>query len=114
MDFASTGPVVSPCVPIASQPQSWEGCHTGADEPLGLPAGFPSSLDQPLAWTGAQFQDEAEYVYQLTGADLAEINSGLRTFKGGLLLDSLNSRLVSVQADMLACSPRARRRSGQL
>jgi hypothetical protein len=83
MDFSSTGPVLSSCVSTASQQQSWEGCHAGADEPLGLPTGFSPRLDQPLAWTGAQFKDETEYVYQLTQAELAEINSGLQAFKGG-------------------------------
>lgn len=48
-----------------------------------LPQGMPSHLDHALAWSGADFNNhEAEYIYQLTEADLAEIGTALTYFKG--------------------------------
>ncbi|KAL1884290.1 hypothetical protein VTK73DRAFT_3274 [Phialemonium thermophilum] len=59
-----------------------------------LPSGFPARLDAKLAWTGADFTDESSYVFQLTAADLAEVNKGLKFFKGldldGDLVNTVN------------------------
>ncbi|KAG9257812.1 uncharacterized protein F5Z01DRAFT_302356 [Emericellopsis atlantica] len=47
----------------------------------GLPAGFPRAVDSPLAWEGAQFANEEEYVLRMNEADVEEANNALRCFK---------------------------------
>lgn len=47
-----------------------------------LPPGFPESTSSRMVWTGADLADERQYVYQLTAADLLEIDAALNTFKG--------------------------------
>lgn len=53
-----------------------------SDEPHNLPFGFSPAYNTELAWTGTQYGDAADYVFQLTSNDLAEIDSALATFKG--------------------------------
>ncbi len=53
-----------------------------APEAAGLPAGFPSLVKSPLAWTSATFQSEDEYIHALQPEDIAEIESALALFKG--------------------------------
>ena len=48
-----------------------------------LPLGMPSHLSHALAWSGADFIHEANYIYLLTEANLAEISTALAYFKGG-------------------------------
>lgn len=89
MDYTSAGPVVTtPFVSTAAQDLSWKGCHNVSDESLGLPTGFPVTLDHDLAWTGARFRQSDEYVCQLTNAEITEIKSALVSFKGRLLRDT--------------------------
>jgi hypothetical protein len=47
-----------------------------------VPQGWPVKLEGPLAWTKDTFQDESEYVYQLTEQDKEEILVALAYFKG--------------------------------
>lgn len=46
-----------------------------------LPAGFPACVDSKLAFTGADYADQAKYVYCLTESDVAEIDGALQHFK---------------------------------
>ncbi|KAI0136534.1 TfdA family taurine catabolism dioxygenase TauD [Xylariales sp. AK1849] len=81
MEYTGTGPVVSPQLARDAQPPLWNTCYVGSDESLGLPTGFPSCLNEELAWTGAHFKHDADYIYHLTDAEIAEINSALSGFK---------------------------------
>ena len=59
------------------------GCgHSGCEEHLDLPPGFPSTLDSKLAWKGSDFKNEDAYVCHLTEEDIAEIRFTLEKFKG--------------------------------
>ena len=59
--------------------------HSGlSEEPLGLPSGYPSTLDSKLAWKGSDFQNEDSYICHLTNGDIAEVKSTLENFKGKL------------------------------
>ncbi|TLD28697.1 hypothetical protein PspLS_03782 [Pyricularia sp. CBS 133598] len=46
-----------------------------------LPAGFPAVLDSKLAWIGADFKNAESYTYQLTDANIAEIDDAVEHFK---------------------------------
>lgn len=76
------GPVLAHIPGSISALSLRNGCQVGPDESLGVPPGFPASFDHPLAWTGAQFAHESEYVYHLSASDVAELKTGLETFKG--------------------------------
>ncbi|KAK8088901.1 hypothetical protein PG997_003862 [Apiospora hydei] len=56
------------------------GCAL-SEEPLGLPSGYPATLDSRLAWKGSDFKDEESYVCHMTEGDVAEIKSTLEHFK---------------------------------
>ncbi|TFK32118.1 taurine catabolism dioxygenase TauD [Crucibulum laeve] len=47
-----------------------------------LPYGFPSKLDSPLVWEGKDWTDEQQWVYNLSEADLKEIDSAVKHFHG--------------------------------
>ncbi|KAM0819487.1 hypothetical protein AB5N19_05303 [Seiridium cardinale] len=79
MDCA--GSVLASHIASNSAQPSRQGCQPGPKERLGLPAGFPSTLDDPLAWTSGHFKHESDYVYSLSAADLAELHSALDAFK---------------------------------
>lgn len=49
---------------------------------VGLPAGFPPSVDSPLAWTGLQFSDESQFIHMLSNDDVIEAETALCSFKG--------------------------------
>ena len=57
--------------------------------PSMMPQDFPARLDSQLAWVGQDFAGRHSYVYELTGADLAEIGLALAHFKS-LELDGEN------------------------
>ncbi|KAH6610518.1 hypothetical protein Trco_000538 [Trichoderma cornu-damae] len=46
-----------------------------------LPAGFPSVLESPLAWTGQQFARQSDYVHHLKAEEIQEIEAALKHFK---------------------------------
>lgn len=58
------------------------------DSLLSLPAGFPSLLKHALAWTGNDWKNEQDFVYQLSENDLLELRSSLAAFKGNIFLYS--------------------------
>lgn len=43
---------------------------------------WPSRLDSPLSWAGADFSDEKVYTYFLSTIEIAEVTSALRHFQG--------------------------------
>ncbi len=47
-----------------------------------VPAGWPKAVKGPLVWDQNSFRKESEYVYYLTNADKAEIQTTLEHFKG--------------------------------
>lgn len=51
-----------------------------------LPTDFPEVLDLPMAWMGAQFVDQAEYIHTLSESDLQEAQIALEHFKGRCLM----------------------------
>ena len=46
-----------------------------------LPAGFPSRLDSPLVWDGADIATKYNWVYELNEDEVAEIEAALAHFK---------------------------------
>jgi len=51
-----------------------------------VPKGWPTQLKSKLAWDGAQFHGEAEYIYVLSDEEKTEIDAALQLFKGSLFL----------------------------
>lgn len=47
-----------------------------------LPAGFPSQLESSLVWEGKDVEKRSDWVYELSGAQLDEIDAALKSFKG--------------------------------
>ncbi|ORY65860.1 uncharacterized protein BCR38DRAFT_456546 [Pseudomassariella vexata] len=111
MDYIDAGPVATVSLNTVVQSQFREGCFSSPDDPCSLPTGFPVHLDSQLAWSGAQFKHHAEYVLQLTGAELSEVSSALHKFKGLELdgdlvtrdnfpLPTLESKLAAISHDL--------------
>ncbi|KAF9055633.1 hypothetical protein BJ165DRAFT_433113 [Panaeolus papilionaceus] len=46
-----------------------------------LPDGFPKKLDTPLVWEGKDWKDPSEWEYDLSEAQLNEIDNALRSFR---------------------------------
>ncbi|KAJ5729000.1 uncharacterized protein N7483_003508 [Penicillium malachiteum] len=46
-----------------------------------LPAGFPEKLVSPLVWEGKDIENRSDWIYQLTDAQLDEIDAALNSFK---------------------------------
>jgi len=49
--------------------------------PSEVPAGWPTELKGPLAWSSGSFSDEREYVLTLTDADKTELLAALKSYK---------------------------------
>jgi hypothetical protein len=83
MAAQNSGGVIGPA-PVFDLGFAAAGCAARvADAPAGLPDGFPRLLDEPMAWTGAQFVGhESDYIHSLTETDLHEAENALRQFKG--------------------------------
>ena len=47
-----------------------------------LPTGFPQKLISPLVWEGKEIEKQSDWIYQLTNAQLDEIDAALKSFKG--------------------------------
>jgi hypothetical protein len=47
-----------------------------------VPDGWPKHLDSPLAWKGVDFENEEQYILQLSSDEILEIESALKHFKG--------------------------------
>ena len=50
-----------------------------------LPGGFPRKLDSPLVWEGEDWKNESQWVYNLSPAELKEIDEAVRHFHGRLI-----------------------------
>lgn len=50
-----------------------------------LPEGFPSQLDSPLVWEGKDWDSEKQWVYELSAAQLKEIDDAVHHFHGAFL-----------------------------
>ncbi|KAJ5612642.1 hypothetical protein N7510_005836 [Penicillium lagena] len=46
-----------------------------------LPAGFPQKLVSPLVWEGKEVEKRSDWIYQLSDAQLDEIDAALKSFK---------------------------------
>lgn len=57
-----------------------------------LPAGFPQKLVSPLVWEGKDVEKRSDWIYQLSDAQLDEIDVALKSFKG----THSSSRLVLI------------------
>ena len=49
-----------------------------------LPEGFPQKLESPLVWEGKDWENESQWVYNLSPAELKEIDEAVRHFHGRL------------------------------
>ncbi|OPB44845.1 hypothetical protein A0O28_0089830 [Trichoderma guizhouense] len=49
--------------------------------PKDMMAKLPTAINGPLAWSGADFEDEETYTWQLRGEDIEEIDAALQSFK---------------------------------
>lgn len=47
-----------------------------------LPAEFPQKLVSPLVWEGKDIAKRDDWIYQLSGDQLDEIDAALKSFKG--------------------------------
>ncbi|KZF19187.1 Clavaminate synthase-like protein [Xylona heveae TC161] len=50
--------------------------------PTTLPGGFPAKLSSPLVWHGKDIEKQTDWIYQLSDAQLDEIDAALKSFKG--------------------------------
>ncbi|KAI0602175.1 hypothetical protein F4775DRAFT_227399 [Biscogniauxia sp. FL1348] len=58
-----------------------EASRASGGLPTSVPDGWPTRLEGPLVWSKNDFQNESEYVYNLTDADKAELETALKRFK---------------------------------
>lgn len=49
-----------------------------------LPEGFPQKLESPLVWEGKDYKDDSQWVYDLSPAELKEIDEAVHHFHGTL------------------------------
>lgn len=47
-----------------------------------LPPGFPERIEAPRTWAGHEFSEEKSYIYELSEAEVNEIEEALGYFKG--------------------------------
>ena len=47
-----------------------------------LPAGFPPQVEGPIVWEGADWKEEKQWVYELSQAELKEIDDAIKHFQG--------------------------------
>ncbi|KAK4164255.1 hypothetical protein QBC43DRAFT_318445 [Cladorrhinum sp. PSN259] len=70
---------------LTAEPTLVSAVASGAIRPRpdvpSLPEGFPSRLQVKLAWTGASMSDKSKFIFELSGADVAEIKVALEYFK---------------------------------
>ena len=46
-----------------------------------LPEGFPKELDSPLVWEGKAWKDDRQWVYELSAAELKEVDDAVKHFR---------------------------------
>ncbi|ETW85383.1 hypothetical protein HETIRDRAFT_457310 [Heterobasidion irregulare TC 32-1] len=47
-----------------------------------LPAGFPTQVEGPIVWEGADWKEEKQWVYELSQVELKEIDDAIKHFQG--------------------------------
>jgi len=50
--------------------------------PRTLPPGFPERVEAPLAWHGDDMADTSKWAYELSAAEISELERALQHFKG--------------------------------
>ncbi|EWG37341.1 hypothetical protein FVEG_00988 [Fusarium verticillioides 7600] len=81
MASSIVGPIIGPSPAVELAPAA-AGCVSRvADGSAGVPEGWPKFLDEPMAWVGAQFTDESEFIHSLSESDLQEVENALLVFK---------------------------------
>ncbi|EXA53721.1 hypothetical protein FOVG_01437 [Fusarium oxysporum f. sp. pisi HDV247] len=81
MASSIAGPIIGPS-PAVELVLTAAGCvNRVADVPAGVLEGWPNYLDESMAWTGAQFADESDYIHILSESDLQEAENALRAYK---------------------------------
>lgn len=55
-----------------------------------LPKGFPQQVQSPLLWEGGDWNDESQWVYNLTEEHLKEIEEAVKHFHGMSMSSILN------------------------
>jgi hypothetical protein len=55
-----------------------------------FPEGFPRKLDSPLVWEGKDWKNESQWVYNLSPAELKEIDEAVRHFHGKVFYNNVN------------------------
>jgi hypothetical protein len=48
-----------------------------------VPIGFPEQVSSPLVWEGKDVENRDDWIYKLNDAQLDEIDTALKSFKGG-------------------------------
>ncbi|KAG2022353.1 taurine catabolism dioxygenase TauD [Coprinopsis cinerea AmutBmut pab1-1] len=85
--MATSGPPGQPDIAYHPDRAKWEArtARRLAEDPslpsTPLPQGFPSKLRSPLAWEGKDWTDESQWVYQLSEAELKELDDAVQSFK---------------------------------
>jgi len=49
--------------------------------PTTLPSGFPKQLSSPLVWEGKDVESSSDWIVELSGAQLDEVDQALSHFK---------------------------------
>lgn len=57
---------------------------------IALPEGFPAKVEGPIVWEGKDWTSEDQWVYQLSDAELKEIDDAITYFNGQCLIDVLH------------------------
>lgn len=83
-DFPSDYPWVELDNNLASLGQGSQ--HNGSRQP---PPGFPASIEGPMAWSGNHNGEIDQYILELDGDDVAEVEEALESFKGTVPLRTL-------------------------
>jgi hypothetical protein len=81
-----TGPPGQPDISYHPDRAKWEArtARRLAEDPTlsdaALPEGFPKQVDSPMVWEGKDWTDESQWVYNLSIAELKEINEAVTVF----------------------------------
>lgn len=81
METERLGPVLGSVAPVPMVQGISPAQHS---EMPRIPAGFPTAIHEKMAWVGADFARETQYIQQLSEGDLAELENALAHFNGSL------------------------------
>ena len=66
-----------------------------------LPAGFPTQVEGPIVWEGADWKEEKQWVYELSQVELKEIDDAIKHFQGIDLSSHRLLRFVDIHSKVL-------------